>query len=280
MPELPEVEVMRMGLEKALLGKEFLKVKINNLKIVSGNGTKRIEDKKKGKEFETEVINKKIISIKRRAKNIIINFEDESIIIIHLKMTGQIISNGVINKHTHIIFTLKNETLVYNDVRKFGYVLYYENLAESEAFGHFQKIGLEPFQKEFTLKYFTENIIKKNKSIKSTLLEQSVVVGCGNIYCDEVCFASKVIPDRNCKTLNKLELENIYNNIKLILKKAIQLGGSSVSDYKMVNGESGKYANNHKVYGKHNTPCPICKNNLEKIIISGRSTIFCDFCQK
>lgn len=281
MPELPEVENVRIGLEKELIDNIILSVEIREKKIISGNGTKRLEDKKKTKEFEDGVTGKKIISIKRRAKNIIINFEDESLIIIHLKMTGQVLINKEINKHTHIIFKLNTgDIITYNDVRKFGYVLYYKNIDTAINAGHFQKIGLEPFGKNFTLEYFQENILKKNKNIKTVLLEQSIVVGCGNIYSDEVCFASKVMPDRNCKTLNEVEIKDLYKNIIKILSIAIRMGGSSISDYKLVNGDSGNYANNHKVYGKHNTPCSLCKNNLERIIISGRTTVFCDFCQK
>ncbi len=281
MPELPEVENVRIGLEKELVNNSFSSVYIKENKIISGNGTKRERDTGKEKIFIEGVVNKKIISITRRAKNIMINFKDSSLIIIHLKMTGQLIINKEVSKHTHIIFKLKNgSNLLYNDVRKFGYVLYYKSVADAERVGHFQKLGLEPFDKNFTLKYFKENIVKKNKSIKSALLEQSVVVGCGNIYCDEICFASKVLPSRNCRTLNELELGDLYKNIIKILSIAIRMGGSSISDYKLVNGDSGKYANNHKVYGKNNTPCVICKNNLEKIIISGRATVFCDFCQK
>ncbi len=281
MPELPEVENVRIGLEKELVNNSFLSVEIRESKIISSNGTKRIRDKNKENEFVENVVNKKIKSITRRAKNIIITFFDESIIIIHLKMTGQVIFNGEINKHTHIILKLKNNNaILYNDIRKFGYVLYYKNTEEAIKYKHFSKLGLEPFDASFTLKYFKENILKKNKSIKSALLEQSVVVGCGNIYCDEICFASKVMPSRNCKTLSSLEIKDLYKNIIKILSIAIRMGGSSISDYKLVNGDSGKYANNHKVYGKHNTPCVKCKNNLQKIIISGRATVFCSVCQK
>lgn len=280
MPELPEVETLRIGLEKVLIGNSILNVEIKNKKIISGNGTKRFSDKKKEIEFISGIINKKIISVARRAKNIIITLSDNSIILVHLKMTGQMVYDEAPHKHTHIIFKLKKGVLNYNDVRQFGYVLWYENLAGAVSAGHFQKLGFEPFDKNFRVSYFAENIIKKNKSIKAALLEQTVVVGCGNIYCDEICFASNILPTRNCKTLEKIEIENLYKNIIKILSKAIRLGGSSVSDYVAVNGESGKYANLHKVYGKSGLPCPICKNILEKTIISGRATVFCNTCQK
>lgn len=280
MPELPEVETLRIGLEKVLVSNVISDVEIKNKKIISGNGTKRIPNKEKELEFITGITNKKIISVTRRAKNIIITLADNSIILVHLKMTGQMIYDEEPHKHTHIIFKLKKGMLNYNDVRQFGYVLWYESEASAVGAGHFQKLGLEPFDKKFTLKYFAENIIKKNKSIKAALLEQTVVVGCGNIYCDEICFASSVLPTKNCKTLSDLEIKDIHKNIIKILSKAIEMGGSSISDYVAVNGESGKYGNVHKVYGRSGLTCYTCKNILEKTVISGRATVFCNTCQK
>ncbi len=280
MPELPEVESLRLGLEKVLLEQKILAVRILNSKIVSSNGTKRVFSKIKEKEFIENLENKKIISMERRAKNIIFNFDTDEILIVHLKMTGQLLYGSEQNKHTQIIFELERGVLHYNDVRKFGYVLYYKNLAEAIKFGHFKNIGAEPFEKSFTLDYFRENILKKSKKIKTVLLEQSVVVGCGNIYADEVCFASKVLPDRNSKTLNEVEVKSLYQNIKSILKAAIKSGGSSISDYLLPDGSKGGYATSHKVYGKAGTPCSICGNILEKSIVSGRATVYCHTCQK
>jgi len=307
MPELPEVESLRLGLKKVLIGQKILSTKILNKKLISGNGTTRIADIKKEKEFISGLKDKNIISVERRAKNIIIKMENDSVIVIHLKMTGQLvyqdnknkkinaIRNNIItgghpiiesykqdlpHKHTHIIFELEKGMLYYNDVRQFGYVLYYENMAGAVGAGHFQKIGLEPFDKNFTLEYFKENIKKKNKNIKSVLLEQSIVVGCGNIYADEICFASKVLPMRNCKTLDDKEIKSLHSNIISILENAIAHGGSSISDYLLADGSRGNYARLHKVYGKYNTPCTVCKNLLKKTMISGRATVYCDICQK
>ncbi len=133
MPELPEVEVVRMGLEKVLLGKRFRNVKVGKSKIVTSNSNKRVGSDKKVREFITGVTNKIIKKIERRAKNIIIYLEDESLILIHLKMTGQVLFNTEATKHTHIIFELDNGELLYNDVRGFGYVLYYNNIVEAIA---------------------------------------------------------------------------------------------------------------------------------------------------
>lgn len=304
MPELPEVESLRAGLEKVLKSRTIKSVEIKNGKLVSGSGTKRVAIKKKTFEFVDNLKDKKIVSVKRRAKNIFIELDTKEIILIHLKMTGQLVyeyenkgkvKNEIVtgghpieesykqslpHKHTHIIFTLDSGTLYYNDVRKFGYLLYYKNLDAAVEAKHFSKIGLEPFDPANTLEYFRDEIKKKNKALKTVLLEQSVVVGCGNIYADEVCFASKVLPSRNCKTLTDAEAKLIHKNIIKILQRAIDLGGSSISDYLLADGSRGNYAREHKVYGRAGEKCAVCKNVLEKFTIASRTTVSCPTCQK
>jgi formamidopyrimidine-DNA glycosylase len=304
MPELPEVESLRAGLEKVLKGRTVKDIEIRNGKLVSGSGTKRTASKKKSFEFVDNLKDKKILSVKRRAKNIFIELDTKEIILVHLKMTGQLVyenqktgkvKNNIVtgghpieelyrqtlpHKHTHIIFTLDSGTLYYNDVRKFGYVLYYKDIDAAIEANHFSKIGLEPFDPAFTFQYFRDEIKKKNKALKTVLLEQSVVVGCGNIYADEVCFASKVLPSRNCKTLTDTEIKLIHKNIIKMLRHAIDLGGSSISDYLLADGSRGNFAREHKVYGRGGEKCEICKNILEKSVIAGRTTVFCLICQK
>ena len=299
MPELPEVESLRLGLENKIINSKILSCEILKLKIVSGNGTKRKADKKKALEFINSIRNRKIKSINRIAKNLIINLDDDSILIVHLKMTGQLVfvdkkqnktlgghpiinsyTHDLPNKHTCIIFNLNNGVLFYNDIRMFGYVLYYKNILEAKNLGHFKNIGLDPFDKNFTFDYFKTEIKKKNKNLKSVLLDQDIVTGCGNIYTDEICFASKVLPTRNCKTLSDTELKLIYKNIKNILSLAIKHGGSSISNYLLADGSKGNYTKLHKIYGKSGEKCKSCKNILEKSIVSGRGTVFCKFCQK
>ena len=285
MPELPEVESVRLGLKKVLLNKVILDVEILEGKIVASHSNIRKASVNKNKEFVAGIRNKKIIDIKRRAKNIIIILDDDSVIVVHLKMTGQLIFTKIkkeVNKHTHVIFKLEHGNLYYNDVRKFGYVLYYKDIESAVTNRHFEKIGAEPFDNDFTLEYFTEALKKKNKNIKTTLLEQSIVVGCGNIYADEICFASKVLPSRPCNSLNKKEVSALYANIKSILSNAINSGGSSISDYLLADGSRGSYASQHKVYGKAGQLCRTknCNTTLQKSIISGRSTVYCVRCQK
>jgi formamidopyrimidine-DNA glycosylase len=301
MPELPEVESIRLGLKKVLSGNTILKVTIHKPKLVSSNSNIRIPNKLKVNEFQTEIKNKKINNVSRRAKNILIHLEDDSLLVIHLKMTGQLVftptspqekitigghpieesfKSQLPNKHSHIIFELDNGTLYYNDIRQFGYVLYFSNLSKAIEAGHFASLGMEPLSPEFTLEYFKSKISKLNKSIKEVLLDQKVVVGCGNIYADEICFASQVLPTRKCNSLNEKEIELIYQNIKLILTDAIAHGGSSISDYLLADGSRGNYARKHQVYGRAKLPCKVCGNTLSKIIIGGRATVFCPACQK
>lgn len=308
MPELPEVESLRLSLARYIVGSTIKSVEIRNGKLVSGKGAVRQINKKKVDEFIENLKGKKIKKLERRAKNIIIEFTSGEIILVHLKMTGQLVfvgktspnpslnkernnivfgghpiqetTNALPHKHTYIILTLDNGTLYYNDVRQFGYCLYYKNKQILEEEKHFENLGLEPFEKAFTLKYFTKEMQNKKSPLKKVLLDQSVVVGCGNIYCDEVAFASKVLPQRICSSLTKKELATLYENIKIILQKAIDSGGSSIANYLLADGSRGNYSDYHQVYGKKGLPCPVCNTALSSIQLAGRTTVFCTKCQK
>lgn len=184
------------------------------------------------------------------------------------------------NKHTHIIFELEKGTLYYNDTRMFGYVLYYPNAEKFEAENHFEFYGLEPLDNQFTITNFELGIKKSKGKIKSILMNQKVVVGLGNIYADEVLFDSKILPTRAANSLSKQEIENLYTAIKKILKRATNVGGSSVATYRLLDMSQGNYAREHKVYGKAGQKCSRCKKPLEKILVQARTTIFCPKCQK
>ena len=304
MPELPEVESLRLGLGRKIVGQKIKSVKILNGKIVSSNSNCRKINPNKIREFSENLANKKIVKLKRIAKNLILELEDKSLIIIHLKMTGQLVFQdwqnkktigghpilesyklNLPNKHTHLIFSLNQGKLFYNDIRKFGYVLYYRTMAEALKAGHFKNLGPDPFAKNFTKKYLGENLKKKNKSLKTVLLEQKVVSGCGNIYSDEICHAAQINPRRQAKSLNPREVKFLYQNIKKIFRQAIKAGGSSVSNYLLADGSKGNYAKRHKVYQKageicQTRKCKKHKNKIQRTIHAGRSTFFCAFCQK
>ncbi len=299
MPELPEVENLRRGLLKNILGQKIISVKVKKPKLVSGKGNTRVASLKKVKEFESGIKNEVIGNIDRRAKNLIFHFLSGKILIVHLKMSGQfvyksksnknVVSGGhpieisekeLPNKHTHVIFQLQKGTLYYNDTRMFGYLLYYPSSKDFDKENHFALLGLEPMDKKFTLKYFEESLKKKPGKIKAILMDQSIVTGIGNIYADESLFESKIRPDRKSSSLKSIEIEKLYKAILRILKRAIKVGGSSVATYRLLDDTRGNYAREHKVYGKNGQKCPDCKEPLKKILIQTRTTIFCPNCQK
>jgi formamidopyrimidine-DNA glycosylase len=300
MPELPEVESVRASLEPYLVGNKILNVQVNKPKLVSGNGTKRVASQEKKSEFENELEGEVFKAVKRRAKNLIFEFESGKILLVHLKMTGQMVyrdsadnvafgghpiknsvgEDDLPNKHTHVVFELEEGDLYYNDTRMFGYLLYYPEFELMDKEGHFTGLGYEPTEVDFTLENFKEAIKERRGILKNLFLAQKVVVGLGNIYCDEVCFEAGVLPDRRVESLKDDELEALYEAIVRIIPAAIAAGGSSVANYVLGDGSRGTFVEEHKVYMKGGEPCYVCGEELQKEKIAGRTTVFCLNCQK
>jgi len=299
MPELPEVENLRLGLEKSILGQKILEVVVTKPKLVTDKGTLRTASKKKQQEFIKGITHEKFLSVERRAKNLIFKLSNNKIILAHLKMTGQFVykskkgNTNIVgghpieisertlpNKHTHIIFKLEKGTLYYNDTRMFGYVLYHKDLQEFEKENHFHKLGKEPLDKDFTLKYFIGSLKGVSRNIKTVLMNQDIVTGIGNIYTDESLFQSKIRPTRRASSLKEAEVKELHKNIISIIKTAIKMGGSSVATYRLLDESRGNYARVHKVYGKGGANCVTCNTTLKKILINNRATVFCPRCQK
>lgn len=299
MPELPEVENLRLGLEKNILNQKILKVKVSKPKLVSGKGTLRTASNKKVKEFEEGLVGETFLNVDRRAKNLIFRFKSGKVLLVHLKMSGQFvykskkdnkqiigghpieISEKVLpNKHTHVIFELNNGNLYYNDTRMFGYLLYFPTLEAFEKEEHFKLLGLEPLDKNFTAKYLEESLKNKTGKIKAVLMNQEIVTGLGNIYADESLFESNIRPTRPASTVKSEEVKKLHIAILRIIKRAIKVGGSSVATYRLLDDSSGNYAREHKVYGKGGENCPVCGRKLEKTIVQTRTTVYCKNCQK
>jgi len=305
MPELPEVENLRRGLEKNIVGQKILEVSIYKPKLVSDKGTARKASPKKVEKFKRGLKGEKVSQVERRAKNLIFRFESGKVVLVHLKMSGQFVylpshkasvrqvnqkvigghpielsEKQVPNKHTHVIFKLKKGALYYNDTRMFGYLLYYESTEAFEKENHFALLGLEPFDKKFTLKYLREGLKNKKGKIKSVLMDQKIVTGLGNIYADESLFEAKIHPERSASSITKSEASRLYKAIIKILRRATEVGGSSVATYCLLDESRGNYAREHKVYGKEGKKCPRCGTPLKKILIQSRTTIFCPKCQK
>ena len=288
MPELPEVEVVKRSIEKIIHN-----LTIKNIKIYNRNLRYKIEAKKL-----KNLINTKVLLVKRRSKYILINLDNKRTILLHLGMSGKIIIvnskqqkirssfyyalTNNLDKHNHVIFEFQNNfKLIYNDVRRFGFlkVVNTNNIYENS---HLKTLGPEPLSNDFNLKYFKINIKNKKQSIKDCLMDQKFVSGLGNIYVNEVLFQSKINPLIKSKNLTNKQIFNILKNTKLILKKAVEKGGSSIKDFNDTEGNTGKFQDFFRVYGRDNKACRKMKCNgvVKKIRISNRSTFYCNICQK
>lgn len=241
MPELPEVEVIRRQLAPKIISKKL-------------NG-------------------RKIIGLRRRAKILIIDFADGSSLIFHLKLTGQLIFNGKPSPYTRKVFNFDDGSqLIFNDLRKFGWWKKVKGTKKIE-----DKFGPEAL--EINSDAFGALLKRRpNSKIKPLLMDQKFIAGIGNIYSDEILFASGVRPQRYVKTLTGKEIKKISQNIKKILKAAIKNRGSSVEYYLDACGQKGSYVKYHKVYQKKK--CRLCGGKIKKIKIGGRSAHFCPKCQK
>ncbi len=288
MPELPEVEVVKRSIEKIIHNLSIKNIIIRNKNLRYKVDTKKLKN----------LINTKVLLVKRRSKYILINLDNKQSILLHLGMSGKInIINPMnkkirssfyydltknLDKHNHLIFEFKNNyKLVYNDVRKFGFlkVIKTNKLLQNK---HLKILGPEPLSKNFNFKYFKSKIKGKKQTIKDCLMSQKFVSGLGNIYVNEVLFFSKVNPFTKSEKLTDKQIVNIIINTKIILKKAIKKGGSSIMNFKDAEGNLGKFQDFFRVYGKNNKLCSNlkCKGVIKKIRISNRSTFFCNICQK
>ena len=286
MPELPEVEIVKKSLKKNVKDKKILDVVITNRNLRF-----KVE-----KDFEKILKNRKIQNVNRYAKNIILELNGNIYVIIHLGMTGtfHLIRNNVLKntnlsfyqskdlpvKHNHIILIFKKFRVIYNDPRRFGF---FKLLKDKESFKlYLNNIGYEPLDKNFNLKYLKKSILFRKKCIKSILLDQKIISGIGNIYANEILFHSGLNPRKKGIKLKDFELKYLYKYSKLVLRKAILKGGSSIRDFRNTEGDKGSFQDNFKVYNKddHNCPNKKCNYKIKKINISNRSTFYCENCQK
>ena len=286
MPELPEVEIVKKSLKKNVKDKKILDVIVTNRNLRF-----KVE-----KDFEKILKNRKIQNVNRYAKNIILKLNGNIYVIIHLGMTGtfHLIRNNVLKntnlsfyqskdlpiKHNHIVLIFKKFRVIYNDPRRFGF---FKLLKDKESFKlYLNNIGYEPLDKNFNLKYLKKSILFRKKCIKSILLDQKIISGIGNIYANEILFHSGLNPSKKGIKLKDFELKYLYKYSKLVLKKAILKGGSSIRDFRNTEGTKGSFQENFKVYNKddHNCPNKKCNYKIKKINISNRSTFYCENCQK
>ena len=288
MPELPEVEVVKKSLEDKIKNLTIKRVVINNNKL---------RYKINNRQFY-RIKGKKIISVERRSKYLLINLNHNFTILAHLGMTGKFFIINKNNtkqktsfyysiikdesKHDHITLYLdRGLRLIYNDVRKFGFLKLFKSKSIFKS-NHLKFLGPEPLTKKFNLNYMVKYIINKKITIKNLLMNQKFISGLGNIYCNEILFLCKLNPHRTVKKINKKELKNIDRFTKIILKRSILQGGSSIKDFTNTEGESGSFQQKFNVYNREKSRCnrKNCSGIIRKIYTSNRSSFFCSRCQK
>lgn len=270
MPELPEVETVRSILEKNILNKTILDVEIRYDKILQ-NSTKE--------DFSNKLKNQTFIEMKRKGKYLICVLSDYYLIV-HLRMEGKffLMHDEPLSNHDHIIFKFNDSELRYNDTRKFGTMHLFERTIDINKINPLSKVGLEPFEEGFNINYLKPFFKKSTKPIKTTLLDQSIIAGLGNIYVDEVLFMSGLHPLQKTKDLTDDNIESIINNSKIVLQKAINLGGTTIRSFQSSHDITGRFQNHLLVHTKSN--CPKCNKNISKIRVGGRGTYYCEQCQK
>jgi formamidopyrimidine-DNA glycosylase len=287
MPELPEVETVRLQLLHKVVGKRIKKIEVFHQKSVSYDAT-----------FATRLTDQTIEYIDRVGKLMIWSFKHEPdlFLLTHLKMTGQFfyrdkggVSGGghsmtaadtreLPGKHTRVAFYFTDgSALFFNDMRLFGYT----KLASAEETARArEQFGPEPIRDDFDVELFIEKLRKRKTSVKAALLDQSFIAGLGNIYVDEALFRAAVRPSRRADRVTRNEAHAIAKHGGAVMRHSIEVGGTTFQHFVDTGGENGNYTDYLQVFGKQNTPCPICGTLIKKVRVAGRGTHYCPTCQK
>jgi formamidopyrimidine-DNA glycosylase len=287
MPELPEVETVRRGLHDLIIGHTVLKVDHDTIKGFPNDPG----------QVKTFLIGAKITAVRRRAKVLMIDLSTDYTLVIHLKMTGQLVyvgktrfgaghpSNSLVgslpDKSTRVTMTFTNDShLFFNDQRKFGWMRLMPTL-EVPNIDFMRRVGPEPLEDDFTASQFAERFKRRaNTSIKAAILDQSVVAGVGNIYTDESLWGAKIHPKRLVKTITQAEFQRLYTELRFVMNLAIEKGGSSNHTYINAEGKKGSYMNFARVFRREGLECPRCGTTIIKFKAAGRGTHICPHCQR
>jgi len=290
MPELPEVETVVRDLNKKVLKRTFFDVWTDFPRM--------IKKPKNFEEFKRKIRGRKIKKVWRRGKNIIFELSGGLKLLIHQKLTGHLLY-GVwgmeegkwkpkikgplqekVNAYIHLLFTLdNNQMLALSDLRKFAKAELWEK-SELENSKEFKSLGPEPLDKNFTFGKFKKLLSRKKKGkIKQVLMDQRIITGIGNIYSDEILWRAKIHPLKDVSELKERELKRIFNSMREILPRAINLGGESFSDFRRISGQKGYFNKEIKVYRRQGEKCSRCGIIIKRVKVGGRSAHFCPNCQ-
>jgi formamidopyrimidine-DNA glycosylase len=314
MPELPEVETVKLGLEKLIIGKSISSVTSDTEKSFPNTPA----------DVSRFLVGSSVVAIKRRAKVLIIELDSKYSLVIHLKMTGQLVYLGkrespvsnhqspasmsdsrrvtsdsasverfgaghpndsligdLPDKSTRVVLTFADESCLYfNDQRKFGWVKLLPTV-EVPFIDFMKKVGPEPLDAAFTPIVFAERLQRrKNSTIKAALLDQTVLAGIGNIYADESLWGAKIHPETRVKNIGQEQLNTLFDQIQYMLRLAIKKGGSSDKNYVNAEGKRGSYLDFARVFRREGASCPRCRDVIIKTRVAGRGTHVCPTCQK
>jgi formamidopyrimidine-DNA glycosylase len=288
MPELPEVETVRIGLARLLPEKIIQAVDFDWPKSFPN----ALED------VEQFLVNANIVSVARRAKVLIIALDTDYSLVIHLKMTGQLVyrsenerfgaghpSESLIgdlpDKYTRVTLMFKDGSRLYfNDQRKFGWMRLLPTI-EVMNLDFFKKVGPEPLSADFTWQAMADRLLRrKNTNIKAALLDQTVIAGIGNIYADESLWGARIHPLTIVANLSLEQIRRLYEELVMVLELAIEKGGSTDKNYDNAEGKRGSYMNFARVFRREGQTCPRCGETIEKIRVAGRGTHICPNCQQ
>lgn len=274
MPELPEVETVCRALSKVIKNSRIKKIEFYRKDL-----RWQVKDN-----LEVSLKNNIFIDPYRRGKYILIPTNTDKIFLIHLGMSGQIRikKKDIVQKHDHMRMIVENNNkhfvVTYNDSRRFGYI---DLFKKKELREHFllSKIGVEPLGRELTTEYLQNNFKKRVINIKNALIDQKIIAGIGNIYASEILYKAKINPLRKVNSLSQNDLNSIITFTKIILKKSIDVGGTTIRDHMQPDGSLGYFKQKLQVYGKTNEKCKTCNSFIVKEVISNRSTFICKYCQ-
>ena len=271
MPELPEVETIARQLNEVLVGQRIVKIEVLSKKSFVGK--------------KNEIKSKKILGVKRRAKMAIIELASSdqrlasSYLLIHLKMTGQLVYQATNSKHTRMIFHLSKGRLFFNDQRLFGWI---KVVDEEGLKREFKNYGPDIIDKAVTNEYFYNALRRSRRAVKLVIIDQTKVAGVGNIYANEGLWRAGINPRRSGNQVSRTESDKLLECLRQVINKGIKYGGATASDNSYVNasGLGGKYQEHFLVYEQAGEKCHKCKSVIKKVRLGGRGTYFCERCQK
>jgi len=278
MPELPEVETVRRGLERSLVGRRFDTVSV---------GRERVARRTSRQELRDGLTGARVLAVRRQGKYLLLDLDSDAIAMVHLRMSGQVIIDDGLNeppRHSHVIGLLDDGSrFLFVDPRTFGEVVVSPRHLVNELIPELGRLGVDPLNDEIEMRTITAMCRNRRRRVKSLLLDQSFIAGIGNIYADEICHRAGIRPDRQAETLSSRSRRRLTDSISEVIEEAVELGGSTLADaqYVGVDGKPGTFQDRHRVYAQTGKRCVSCgRGVIRRMVIDQRGSHFCPVCQR